>query len=711
MVGLRVYGVRHHGPGSARALARALAAQDPDHVVIEGPPEATAALASAADPALVPPVALSVRRKDEPTRGLVVPFAAWSPEWVAIRWALDRGATVVFADRATAARLADPTSVAPDDEAALWQLADLGGAADIADWWDRHVEEVDGGPEIFDAVLDVMREARDGRPTEPATERREAALRLAARAARRVAERGVAVVCGAWHAPAVLREVPVGVDKAALAADDRAKMEVAWVPWSHRRLAADAYAAAQAAPGWAQCCFDAGLDAPVTYATRWVTAARAAGAEVGAAPTLDLIGIARGLATLRGRPRPSRVDLDDAAEAVLGSSLAARIGDAVRVDDRLGSVPEPERTPLFRDVERALREVRLSRDAGHVEIDLRDEIGARRSVVLHRLCALGLPFATEVEASSQGTFRERWRLAWSLDCDAVLAARSPWGDRVEAVAEGRLVDQARLDGRMDERCDALDRALRADLPVAADVLAGSLLKTAARGRDTVDLFRASVRVGRAARFGAAARVGADLVAVARALFDRGRLTLPEAARRLDDGAAAALIPGLVAATEAIGLIGAPDAHEAWSTLLGAMAVDQAVHPRLRGFVVRAGLDRDVAPAIERWWFECSAPDPADTAAWLEGLLSGGDAGLLYDLTLQQALDLWLTGLSSDGFDRAMPALRRAFATVDPDVKRRLVAPAPAVPDRRWNAARADSVLPALVELIGADALAMAAPTR
>ena len=35
-----VYGIRHHGPGSARSVRAALAGQRPDVVLIEGPPEA-----------------------------------------------------------------------------------------------------------------------------------------------------------------------------------------------------------------------------------------------------------------------------------------------------------------------------------------------------------------------------------------------------------------------------------------------------------------------------------------------------------------------------------------------------------------------------------------------------------------------------------------------------------------------------------------------
>ena len=40
MDSVALYGVRHHGPGSARSLRAALIGQRPDVVLIEGPPEA-----------------------------------------------------------------------------------------------------------------------------------------------------------------------------------------------------------------------------------------------------------------------------------------------------------------------------------------------------------------------------------------------------------------------------------------------------------------------------------------------------------------------------------------------------------------------------------------------------------------------------------------------------------------------------------------------
>ena len=64
----RLLGIRHHGPGSARAIADELPRIEPDLVLIEGPPEADGLVELAGDPELEPPVALLAYAVDDTTR-------------------------------------------------------------------------------------------------------------------------------------------------------------------------------------------------------------------------------------------------------------------------------------------------------------------------------------------------------------------------------------------------------------------------------------------------------------------------------------------------------------------------------------------------------------------------------------------------------------------------------------------------------------------
>jgi hypothetical protein len=93
------------GPGSARAVAAALADHDPDIVLIEGPPEADA-LVQWVGRGLQPPVALLSYVVGDPTRAAYWPFAVFSPEWQALAWAVEHHREVRFMDLPAAVTLA-----------------------------------------------------------------------------------------------------------------------------------------------------------------------------------------------------------------------------------------------------------------------------------------------------------------------------------------------------------------------------------------------------------------------------------------------------------------------------------------------------------------------------------------------------------------------------------------------------------------------------
>ena len=63
-------------------MRAALAALDPDVILIEGPPEADALTRHVG--ALIPPVAVLAHAPDQPGRAAFWPFAEFSPEWQAL---------------------------------------------------------------------------------------------------------------------------------------------------------------------------------------------------------------------------------------------------------------------------------------------------------------------------------------------------------------------------------------------------------------------------------------------------------------------------------------------------------------------------------------------------------------------------------------------------------------------------------------------------
>ena len=84
---VQLLGIRHHGPGSARSVVRALDALEPTAVLVELPADCETSLAWVGHEHLVPPVALLGYVVDHPQRAAFLPFAEFSPEWQAFTWA------------------------------------------------------------------------------------------------------------------------------------------------------------------------------------------------------------------------------------------------------------------------------------------------------------------------------------------------------------------------------------------------------------------------------------------------------------------------------------------------------------------------------------------------------------------------------------------------------------------------------------------------
>ena len=703
---VEVYGVRHHGPGSARSLVSALVDYQPDVVLIEGPADADPLLSWAGADGMEPPVALLAYANDQPGAAAFWPFAVFSPEWQALRWAQGAGVPVRFCDLPASMTLAsgreqesaEVRRSRPERVDPLATLAAAAGYDDAERWWDDVVESRLDGASPFPALVEAMAELRhrssapEGGPggsrlydTESLQEaRREAHMRQTLRAALRQGFRRVAVVCGAWHAPVLTLPLPTASgDLKTLRGTPKRKVTLTWVPWTHDRLAtASGYGAGITSPGWYHHLWTAPDRPVVRWLTKVATSLRERDLLVSSAHVIEAVRLAETLATLRDRPLAGLSEVSDATRAVLceGDELAAQfVTEHLVVGQALGAVDEGVPTvPLDADLQSRCRRLRVRREAQPrlLDLDLRRGNDQERSRLFHRLQVLDLQWVTPAESGVQGrgTFRETWQSQWRPELSVALVVASVWGTTVETAATAR-VDRVAETGTLEELTAMVERCLLADLPDALQRVLDALGAKAAVDADVAHLMAALPALARAHRYGdvrgtdtsALDRVGAALVL-------RICAGLPQAVTGLDDEGATALRRSVDGVHSAIGLLSADTAsmlRDRWLEMLTMLIDRPDVNGELVGRFVRILFDAerldDVAKRVHR---ALSHGVPASAkAAWVDGFFADGALLLIHDAALRALLQSWVDSLDEQEFVDVLPLVRRTFGTFSPSERR------------------------------------------
>jgi Family of unknown function (DUF5682) len=694
---IELYGVRHHGPGSARSLRAALAAQQPDVVLIEGPPEADGLVELAADPEMRPPVALLGYVAGESSRAAFWPFAVFSPEWQAMRYALGAGIPVRFCDLPAAHQLAmaqDRGSRPRVDP--IGELASAAGYDDPERWWEDVVEHVPG-PAVFGALAEAIGILR-GQATEPGRPDvvREAHMRKVLRKTIKDGYQRIAVVCGAWHVPALQSLPPAAADDRLLRGLPKVKATLTWVPWTYGRLSyTSGYGAGIRSPGWYDHLFSAAGQPIERWLAKAAAVLREEGIAVSAAHVIEAVRLADALAALRGRPLAGLEEVTEAARAVLceGSDLlTALIQRRLVVGERLGAVPAATpMMPLQRDLHDQQRRLRLRPEASprDYDLDLRKPNDLARSHLLHRLALLGVRWGTPRQGRTRniGTFRETWELTWRPELDLALIEASMWGSTAAAAATARAralasgasgASESSRDWRasapsaLEELTTLVERCLLADLGDALPAVLAAVRARAALDTDVSHLMAALPALVRAARYGDVRGTDpARLGEVAIEMMTRICAGLPAAIASLDEAAERAMRDRVDAVHSATGLLADGESRERWLDTLARLL--PRCPPLMSGRLTRLLLDAGrlaTDEASARMSRELSAAAPAAAAAgWAEGFLAGSGLLLVHDDKLLGLADGWLAGLSEDAFAAVLPALRRTFGGFAPPERR------------------------------------------
>lgn len=475
------YGIRHHGPGSAYALQRALDELRPDAIVIEMPEDAQELLHHIQDEENEPPFAITVTLDDHREMASNYPFSSFSPEYRAMLWAKENDTPVVFADAPASiylsVRMTRIEDGFPPEEIPPWahieplakateHLPENAGVIDAGSWWESWVE-MKSDPDKFPGILEYFMAIRLKYKDEIEEDRflmaREAFMRDGIRACWEEGLENVAFVSGAFHSPALFPKSALwrtqDEDKQAIEdymalADSIHNSSATMIRFTNQRLANfTGYGAGVDSPGFFSMVYDlmerGNEDRIVeTWLTKIAHAARKEGYNTSPAEIIDAVRTANTLIGIRGGA-VSLETLEEVATAVFfqGNVVKSKvITHELRVGQRMGyvgnSVPKP---PLLHDIERNLHRLQ-SKDFGfvsdrRVKIDVRDAKDSERSRILWRMVSMGINYGQISTDWKPTTIIENWEVDWFPGIEMKISDKAIYGVTLEVASRKYMEEQ------------------------------------------------------------------------------------------------------------------------------------------------------------------------------------------------------------------------------------------------------------------------------
>ena len=725
---LKVFGIRHHGPGSAKSLIKAFDEWLPDCLLIEGAPDADGLIQHVANEGLKPPVALLVYNPKDLQQASYFPFAEFSPEWQAMKWGLKNKISVSFMDlpmsfnftlenKENNVQLLDFQEDIEEGENdknggntegvseirnlksqvnndPLHYLATLAGYSDSERWWEVTFEQNDNPTEIFEAILDMISVLRHeiNRIESDETLLREAYMRKIMRKAQKDGFKKIAVVCGAWHAPvlAQIQNFKEKTDTDSLKGLKKVATETTWVPWSYDRLSRrSGYGAGIVSPAWYELLFGKRPHATVRWMTKAARLLRKEDLSASSAHSIEAVRLAETLALLRGRSIAGLDELEEAALSIFCDGYDAPmklIREKLVIGDVIGRVPpEIPQVPLQRDLEASIKTARLSKEyttseAVTKDLDLRKETNLFASHLLHRLVLLNIPWGKPLKGSrfKLGTFKEIWKLQWKPDYAIRIIDAAQWGNTVEEAAINFVRKKAEGVSALLELTELVEKALNADLKAAIPKLIKRLQEMSALTEDVLALMDALPVLVDIVKYGNVR--GTDAVAVSEVMHEwipRICIGLPLACVNTDDDATELIFNKLQTANRAVNLLHETQYTERWLTTLQQISEIKNINGLLVGVCVRILFDKNKMSisqtAVKMRYALSSGSEVRFAAAWLEGFLNGSGLLLIHHESLWQILDEWVEELNMERLQELLPILRRTFANFSPTERQKLLA--------------------------------------
>lgn len=703
----KLFGIRHHGPGSSKSLIKALNAYQPDVILIEGAEELSALLPYVAEEGLVPPVAALIYNPKNLQQAVYYPFTAFSPEWQTFLFAHKNAVPVVQMDLSQSLRLG--LDGVPEKIAALkalegesekeveaivkdplGYLASLAGYTDSERWWEAMFEQGEGNEAVFEVILDLMKTLRDevGNKGQAYNLIREAYMRKTLRKAVKDGYERIAVVCGAWHAPVLedLSAYKVKDDNALLKGIPKVKTKATWIPWTYDRIATSSgYGAGIVSPAWYELLFYNRDNATISWMAKVSQLFKEEDLETSSAHAIEGVRLAETLAALRGLEVPGIGELSEAVMTIFSGGYQSQL-DLIRhklvVGDKMGEVPETiPIIPLQQDLDLNVKALKLKKYK-KVEVvwikatankpkgglDLRQEHDLKQSQFLHRLNLLSIQWGVKDAGTGRelSTKNEYWKMEWRPEFALQIIEAGMWGNTIQQATVNFVIHQASHAKTLAELTQLLEKVIHANLPEAINELVQELRNLAAITKDVSHLMGALPPLVRIYRYGDVRNTEIGMVdALLQKMVPRICISLPNACTSLDELASDEMFDQVLSVNRSLLLLNEEMYLTIWQETLERLLDNQKVDGKIRGAATRILLDNEIlkieqAASILGYALSKSVAI-ADASSWLNGFLYGSGLLLIHNPVLWEIVDEWVSGLNDDQFQEMLPALRRTFA--------------------------------------------------
>lgn len=458
-------GVRHHSATLARVMPQILAAAEPERILLELPPEFEEWIPWLGHAETRAPVALAGCR-DDGADLCFYPFADFSPELAAVRWAVAHRIPVHAIDLPVAERTSKFVRRQSEPRGLLRSLMRRTQAKDVGQLWDTLIESrgIASTPEQIRRAALLFGWALRWNDTRPDDYdlRREVSMRQFL--ADYGTDRSVAIV-GSYHASALLPEpIHWWPPEDIVASEDHvpdATVATAIIPYAFDQLdERSGYPAGIRDPVWHQKVFQASNaeeidESLVDLVVRVCRELRGAGRPMNAADAMEVVRVSRDLARVRSLPAPGRQELIEAMQLCLtqgqlygaGRSVAQAMG-VVLVGDRSGTLPDDvPRCGLAPHVEEILKDLNLPGPSTlgkdkRLRLDpLRSSLDRAREVVFQQLLVCQISYASPADDGSAGdreSLTSVWTVKWEHSTAAMISLSAARGATLRQVAEGTL---------------------------------------------------------------------------------------------------------------------------------------------------------------------------------------------------------------------------------------------------------------------------------